>query len=379
MFEPRAVAQGPRVRRLSIALLLAACGEDAPPPPIAADPPGPQAYVAEPEIFDDARALDPVIAPTPAPMAPPTFIGDACAGDADCGYEGAVCVTQGFPGGTCSMPCDRLCPDRDGHPLSFCAASASAELGDACVSRCDYARFPSSGCREGYGCRSEERANEPGTRREVCLPGEAPAPMGCLARLAALGVDFEPTTIADRSPSGHPELVCHVEEPVIIHPPIHGVDLRYYDGSATPNVRGACAMIEALVKTVDDLAARGVTTIYHYGTYNCRVISGTNTLSRHAYGDAIDLHSFGFADGRRWTVNDHFEAEVEPPLTVAGTFLYDAVHRWHDALLWTIILTPNYNAAHRDHFHVDLTPGSSFLGLVGGEWRGYLGPAPYDD
>jgi hypothetical protein len=29
--------------------------------------------------------------------------------------------------------------------------------------------------------------------------------------------------------------------------------------------------------------------------------------------------------------------------------------------VWNIALTPNYNAAHRDHFHVDLTAGSDFI------------------
>jgi hypothetical protein len=29
--------------------------------------------------------------------------------------------------------------------------------------------------------------------------------------------------------------------------------------------------------------------------------------------------------------------------------------------VWNIVLTPNYNADHRNHFHVDLTPGSDFI------------------
>ena len=38
------------------------------------------------------------------------------------------------------------------------------------------------------------------------------------------------------------------------------------------------------------------------------------------------------------------------------------VYTWIAAAgVWTIVLTPNYNAAHRNHFHVDLTPGSDYL------------------
>jgi hypothetical protein len=29
-------------------------------------------------------------------------------------------------------------------------------------------------------------------------------------------------------------------------------------------------------------------------------------------------------------------------------------------MTWNIILTPEYNADHDDHFHVDLTPGGMF-------------------
>jgi hypothetical protein len=36
--------------------------------------------------------------------------------------------------------------------------------------------------------------------------------------------------------------------------------------------------------------------------------------------------------------------------------LYDFVHKLHDDRVFNVILTPEYNAAHADHFHMDLTP-----------------------
>jgi hypothetical protein len=45
------------------------------------------------------------------------------------------------------------------------------------------------------------------------------------------------------------------------------------------------------------------------------------------------------------------------------------------AEVWTIALTPNYNASHRDHFHVDLTPGSDFITRA----RGGLDVGPDDE
>jgi hypothetical protein len=160
---------------------------------------------------------------------------------------------------------------------------------------------------------------------------------------------------------------------------VHGVDVKYYDGTATPNIRAACSMALALTKSIDDVAARGVTAVRHIGTYNCRVIAGTDRLSRHGYGDAIDIYGFEFADGSLYTLVDHWEHETTMPMSTEAIFLYETAYRWHDMQFWTIILTPNYNAAHDNHFHVDLTPGSDFVGLLPSDDFGFIGPAPYDD
>ena len=50
------------------------------------------------------------------------------------------------------------------------------------------------------------------------------------------------------------------------------------------------------------------------------------------------------------------------PVSVEAQFLYDAGNRWFDNYIWNIILTPNYNSAHDNHYHVDMTPSSHFIG-----------------
>jgi hypothetical protein len=359
---------------LPLALTIGCGQEGEPVPPDHSEPdPSMMMMPTGDPVGDETEIVDPVET-TPAVG----FIGSPCTRSEDCTYDGGVCLTA-LPGGMCTQRCDRFCPDHEGYPITFCIAGpeldATLDPG-GCVSRCDFGAFPERGCREGYGCVPRARVNDD-VVQSTCIAGAEPDPDDCKERLAALGVDFDPSNRADAHPSGRPELTCHVEDPVVLHPPIHGVDFAYYDGTPTPNVTAACNMALALVDTVDDVAARGVTKILHYGTYNCRVISGTSRLSRHAYGDAIDLYGFEFSDGRRYTVQGDFEDGDETPETMPGIFLYEAVHRWHDEMLWSIILTPNYNDDHDDHFHVDLTPGSDFLGLWGGP--GYLGPAPYDD
>ncbi len=312
------------------------------------------------------------------------FIGSPCVDDSDCDFDGSYCLLEddGFPGGSCSMPCDLYCPDRGGHPTTFCVEEAAllpaaAELGDgACFSRCDLGLFPESGCRAGYGCRAEARANEPETEMYVCLPGEQSDLSLCQSDLAARGVSFEPAVREDDSPDGYPELTCHIEDPVWLHSPVLGTELLYYDGTPTEQVLASCEMAHSLADTVLDMQPFGVTALLHLGTYNCRVISGTTTLSRHGYGDAIDIYGFDFEDGTQYTLVDDWEHHTDNPIGSGAEFLYEAAYRWHDEQYWSIILTPNYNVAHDNHFHVDLTPGSDYIGVWGGNW---IGPAPYYD
>lgn len=326
---------------------------------------------------DDSAAVEPGDAPT-------GFVGSPCLDVSDCDFDTAVCLPDddGYPGGLCTQACDLYCPDRDAHPMTFCAAAdalppEAAELGDgACLSRCDFAVFPQAGCRQGYGCVVAGRANEPGTETYVCMP-QADSELGaCHAELIARGIAFEPTVVHDTSPSDHPELTCHVEDPVRVLSPVFGVELLDNDGNPTPRVLAACEMAHSLADTVLDVKERGVVGVRQMGTYNCRVIAGTSTLSRHGMGDAIDLSGFDFSDGSSFSVYDDWEHDTSAPVTEAGIFLYEAAYRWFDEEYWNIILTPNYNAAHDNHFHVDLTPGSDYIGFFGGR---YVGPAPYAD
>ena len=123
-----------------------------------------------------------------------------------------------------------------------------------------------------------------------------------------------------------------------------------------------CTAAGAFSDSADDLFPLGVDEVEHFGTYNCRTIAGSTSLSEHGAANAIDLAAFWFADGSSASVYDDWEDGVEAPVTPEGQFLYDAAHRWYDNWLWNVILTPEYNGDHDDHFHVDMTDGSHFLG-----------------
>jgi len=315
------------------------------------------------------------------------FVGSPCESDNDCDFDGATCLleSEGFPRGMCSVGCDLYCPDADGHPVTFCVEGAefagsepaASGIGDgACSQRCDFGYFPDTGCRPDYNCVITARANESWTEKYTCLPNRSSDLTSCHYDLAARGVAFEPTIVADTSPSSHPNLTCSVEEPVYILSPLLGADLTYYDGNPTSRVLATCDMAHALADTIVDVLPYGVTELLHIGTYNCRVIAGTDTLSRHSFADAIDIYGFGFNDGSEYTLVDDWEHDTTNPTSAGGEFLYDAAYRWHDDAIWSIILTPNFvssngTLAHDNHFHVDLTPGSDYIGLTGGS---YIGP-----
>eukprot|EP01037_Dinobryon_pediforme_P027434 gene27434-30326_t len=84
------------------------------------------------------------------------------------------------------------------------------------------------------------------------------------------------------------------------------------------------------------------------GSYTCRRIAGAHSMSEHAYMNAIDIAGFKFADGREILVRRDWSGD-DP---VAGQFLRAVGDR--SCEIFNTVLGPDYNADHRDHFHLDL-------------------------
>jgi len=101
-----------------------------------------------------------------------------------------------------------------------------------------------------------------------------------------------------------------------------------------------------------------VSSIDHYGSYSCRRMygRGTGMWSEHATADAIDIAGFRLADGTRITVVGDWGNTAKPAKRGAGeedkaAFLRDVRDGACD--LFATTLSPDYNAAHRDHLHLD--------------------------
>lgn len=97
-------------------------------------------------------------------------------------------------------------------------------------------------------------------------------------------------------------------------------------------------------------AGTRATAITDYGSYNCRTIAGSDRLSEHATANAIDVSGLRLADGTTVTIARDFR---DPgPRGVLARRLHDGACR-----LFAVTLSPDYNAAHRDHLHLDMGRG----------------------
>ena len=94
------------------------------------------------------------------------WIGGNCSDDSDCGFEGGRCIFA-EPGrlGTCTMSCERTCPDRTGNATSFCVG----ETQGFCLAQCDFT-LSETGCGENQVCTPTARNMDPGTVKDVCMP-----------------------------------------------------------------------------------------------------------------------------------------------------------------------------------------------------------------
>ena len=91
-----------------------------------------------------------------------------------------------------------------------------------------------------------------------------------------------------------------------------------------------------------------VAKVHHLGTYSCRRMYGESSgpWSEHATGNAIDVAGFTLEDGTQISlVNDWNEPADK------ARFLKEL--RDHACEIFGTVLSPDYNTAHRDHFHLD--------------------------
>ncbi len=160
-------------------------------------------------------------------------------------------------------------------------------------------------------------------------------------------------------------------------PPVIGAQCGYADGvtlwrggSLSSRFRPAtlataCPVAAALLVWQREIVApaaqrhfgKTVAEIEHFGSFNCRRIAGSRNWSEHATADAIDIAGFRLSGGRRVRVLAGWRGTPDE-----AAFLHDV--RDGACRLFTTTLSPDYNAAHADHLHLDQAVRGGFGGSV---------------
>lgn len=167
-------------------------------------------------------------------------------------------------------------------------------------------------------------------------------PKACLAALEMTGAPF--TAIAAiRTGKG-----CGVEDAVL-------ADAGYMSHPDRDKLEMTCALAARLYLWERNVVAPAaekhfgveLDRVEALGAFSCRTIAGFDKMSEHAFGKAADISGFRLANGRRITVLKSWSSKG-----AEGRFLREI----HDRAcgLFDVTLGPDYDAAHANHFHLDV-------------------------
>jgi hypothetical protein len=191
----------------------------------------------------------------------------------------------------------------------------------------------------------------------------------------------------EQSPEGEgPDQVClsWLEEQRLAYAPVDIAEVRTPIEIRGPLVSVAlvpragrppwmdCSLARALAEAAPIFDELGVRALHFSGAYDHRYRRDSPRLSQHAHGLAIDVHAVTTADGVLEVSRDFeagvgawrnlaagegaLEACVGAPRTERGRALRALACRLKLHSAFRAIATPDDNADHRDHFHLETFP-----------------------
>lgn len=114
---------------------------------------------------------------------------------------------------------------------------------------------------------------------------------------------------------------------------------------------------QVLQPAAREILGAPVARVENFGTYSCRRIYGSSNVddrpSEHARANALDVAAVTLRDGRRVSVAADWRGRG--PAGAAGARFLEAA-RSGGCRIFSNVLTPDYNAAHADHLHLDGAP-----------------------
>lgn len=188
-------------------------------------------------------------------------------------------------------------------------------------------------------CGSAERPAPSSPRAASAGPSDRES-AACFADLRTLGIDFE--RLPDRSMGVGCALRGTVKLLDIGVPTANLGAVRCGEARAfTAWARNAVA--PAAYQILGSELAR----IDTMGSFACRNVAGTARRSGHALANAIDVAAFRLKDGRRISILGDWTSSDAATRRFLQTVHASAYRRFGT------VLSPDYNAAHRDHLHLE--------------------------
>jgi len=186
----------------------------------------------------------------------------------------------------------------------------------------------------------------------------------CEAELASRHVDFVRETAAA------------VDEPVRLTGTLHGVVFRTDQADkvrpTSPYEIADCRLVLALDDFAEILSRHDIVEVRHYSIYRPpRSWPEDKPGAQHVGALAIDAGRFIDQTGAVLDVDRDFHGAIGArtcgdgagprPATSAALTLRAILCEAAERRLFTVILTPNYNRPHKNHFHLEVTAGVTWF------------------
>lgn len=131
-----------------------------------------------------------------------------------------------------------------------------------------------------------------------------------------------------------------------------------------------CSLAVSLDEAGRYLRELGVTQARFSSAYSRRNVRFTNRPSKHSFGLAIDVHAFDAGTLGTLRIDRDYEQGlgddvdcVGRPLTQGGAVLRIMQCQLVRSGLFHLVLSPDYDDAHHDHFHLEVKPWGERTGL----------------
>lgn len=189
----------------------------------------------------------------------------------------------------------------------------------------------------------------------------------CQAELTRRAV---PSVVAEPTPG--------VMAPVRLRGPLHGVSI-HTDRPPKERERSKyeifdCRLVLALDDFAQVVAQRDVIEIIHLNAYRPTTEHGCTAKYwglQHCAALAVDVREFKRKDGSTLNVDRDFHGRIglgtcasgvgPSPQTRIADDLWSFVCEAAGRALFHVMLTPNYNAEHKNHFHLEITPEAGWM------------------